>query len=213
MEGGQGAHRLRRPCSPRSVPSPTSSSAPSGEASCSPLQPRVPGMDASWGRVLTAVHSGEWVHMGEHSLGGRILCTHLGAEVPMCTRLGIFCSFLEMGCTRMCTSGKVYTHTRLHMSSVHSPVCAHLDATWLCLARLLRVRAPVAGFAHCRWHGPSQTSVFPGSMHTSVSVCMCTQFRHISCVCVVTMDACLVVLRLVWACVYVLRGYPDLSSL
>lgn len=78
----------------------------------------------------------------------------------------------------MCTSGKVYM--RVHMSSVYSPVCAYLDETWLCLSRLLRVHALVAGWF---WtlKVPSQTSVFPGSMHTNCGCLhVCTVQAHLS---------------------------------
>lgn len=124
--------------------------APSREASCSLLQPRV----TSWGSTDCCTWPGVGAH-GCTQQGWKYLVYSSGGGCAYMYPSGYFCSFLKVGCTRMCTSGKVHTH--VHMSSVYSPVCAHLDATWLCQPRLLLVHALVAGFGHRRWHGPSQT--------------------------------------------------------
>lgn len=162
--------------------------APSGEASCSSLQPRVPGMDTSWGgyRLVYIAGSGcTWMHTARLEVS----CVLIWGRMCLCVPVWVFLFFFE---------GGVYPDVHI-WKSVHARplytvlcVCAHLDAAWLCLSRLLHVHALVAGLGQCRWHGPSQTSVFPGSMHTSMGVCMCAQFGHISvCVCVcVTMDTC-----------------------
>lgn len=128
-------------------------------------------------RLLYIAGSGcTWMHTARVEVScvpnwGRIACVYWS---------GYFCSCLEVGCTRMCTSGKVYMH--VHMFSVYSPVCAHLDETWLCLSRLLRVHALVAGFGHSRFHLRHQC--FLAACTQTVGVCMCAQFRHISiCVC------------------------------
>lgn len=73
--------------------------------------------------------------MNAHSKGGSILCTHLGADVPVCTRLGIFVLFWRWGvpgcahlekCTRVCTCS-LYTVLRVHVCdlvmSIQAPWC------------------------------------------------------------------------------------------
>lgn len=102
---------------------------PSGEASCSLLQPRVPGMDTSWGRTDCCTYPAVGAH-GCTQRGWKYLVYPTGGGCACVYWSGYFCSFLAVGCTRMCTSGKVYM--RVHMFSVYSPVCAHLDETWLC---------------------------------------------------------------------------------
>lgn len=88
MEGGQGAQGLCRAWSARLVPSSSSSSHPPGK-----LPVLFCSRESHLGGVQTGVPSREWVHMGAHSKGGSILCTHLGADVPVCTHLSIFVLF------------------------------------------------------------------------------------------------------------------------
>lgn len=150
---------------------------PSGEASCSLLQPRVPGTNTSWGRTDCCTYRAVGAH-GCTQRGWKYLVYPTGGGCASVYWSGYFCSFLEVGCTRMCTSGKVYM--RVHMFSVYSPVCAHLDETGLITPVQASSCACTSGWFWTLWV-PSQTSVFPSIVLTNCGCLhVCTVQAHLS---------------------------------